>query len=221
MDALFCLHEVDLQVGTVRILAGISLEIPRGVVTAIVGPSGSGKSSLLRLLNRLEVPSRGAISYLGVPLMEFEATELRRRVGMVFQQPALFEGTVADNLRVAVPDLDQPSLAKALNEVGLDVELANREADRLSGGEAQRLCLARALLIKPEVLLLDEPTAALDRESVAIIEQLLILRAKAGLSQVWVSHDPEQVTRVARHIVELAVDDEGAGHLVGARNEPC
>ncbi len=213
MVALFQLHSVDLRVGTVRILEGLSLEIPIGGVTAIIGPSGSGKSSLLRLLNRLEVPTGGSIEFLGQPLDQLVCTDLRRRVGMVFQRPALFEGTVADNLRVANPDLDQARMTESLNEVGLEPQLASREAEKLSGGEAQRLCLARSLLVGPEVLLLDEPTASLDQESIAIIENLLAKRSRQGLSLIWVSHDPEQVARIADRVIELVLANDGVGHL--------
>lgn len=213
MVALFKLQGVELQIGTVQILEDITLDIDGGV-TAIVGPSGSGKSSLLRLLNRLEVPSGGAITFQGQGLTEFEASELRRRVGMVFQRPALFAGTAAANLRVATPSANDEEVSRALRRVGLDPGLADRPADRLSGGEAQRLCLARSLLVDPEVLLLDEPTASLDSESVTIIEDLLITLAEQGLPQIWVSHDASQVDRIASTIIELQTSDpDGVGRL--------
>ncbi len=214
MVVLFKLQDVELRIGAVQILDDITLEIDGGV-TAIVGPSGSGKSSLLRLLNRLEVPSGGVIRFQGQNLADFEATKLRRRVGMVFQRPALFAGTAATNLRVAVPALSNEDVSQALRQVGLDPALADRPADRLSGGEAQRLCLARSLLVHPEVLLLDEPTASLDPESVTIIENLLATLTKEGLPQIWVSHDLDQVGRIAHTVIELETSDhDGVGRLV-------
>lgn len=214
MVVLFKLQDVGLRIGSIQILDEITLEIDGGV-TAIVGPSGSGKSSLLRLLNRFELPTGGVITFHGQELAEFEATELRRRVGMVFQRPALFAGTAATNLRVAAPALSDEEVSQALDQVGLGSDLADRPADRLSGGEAQRLCLARSLLVHPEVLLLDEPTASLDPESVTIIEDLLTVLAERGLPQIWVSHDSNQVDRIASTIIELQTSDrDGVGRLV-------
>jgi putative ABC transport system ATP-binding protein len=155
------------------------------------------------------------ITFSGQNLAEFDATDLRRRVGMVFQRPALFAGSAATNLRVAVPALSNEDVSQALRQVGLDPALADRPADRLSGGEAQRLCLARSLLVHPEVLLLDEPTASLDPESVTIIESLLATLTEEGLSQIWVSHDLDQVDRIAHTVLELETSDhDGVGRLV-------
>lgn len=205
MADLFTLQNVDLRIGAVQILRDLSIQVPDQGITVLVGPSGAGKSSILRLLNRLEVPSAGTVFFRGKNLTEIEPTLLRREVGMVFQRPALLEGTLADNLRIADAELSSTGVIESLQQVGLDAALANRAASDLSGGEAQRLCLARALLVSPDVLLLDEPTAALDAESVTFIEQQLLIRARDGLPQIWVSHDPGQVERIADTVIEIGI----------------
>ena len=189
--------------GAATILDDITVSIPDGAVTAVVGPSGAGKSSLLRLLNRLERPARGTIRFRGEDLDEIDPLALRQRVGMVFQRPPLFGGMVRDNLAVAAPDATDDALIDALGRAGLGAPLLERQGDDLSGGEAQRMVLARALLVGPEVLLLDEPTAALDRASAAELERLAIGLAKSGMPMVWVSHNLDQVGRIADHIVAM------------------
>lgn len=203
MADLFTLQNIGLSIGNTQILDDVSMQIPDKGITALVGPSGSGKSSILRLLNRLEIPSSGSILFRGTNVSAVEPTLLRREVGMVFQRPAVFEGTFGDNLRIADSNLNNQGVSEALRTVGLDAELVDRDASNLSGGEAQRLCLARALLVSPKALLLDEPTAALDLESVVFIEQRLLALARQGLPQVWVSHDPRQVDRIADTVIEI------------------
>src|SRR5712671_2966016 len=156
------------------IVAGFSAEVPAGRLTVMVGPSGAGKTTLLRLLNRLDDPDAGAVLFAGQDVRSYDVLDLRRRVQVVGQVPVTFPGTVADNLGAppgshpaGVPtDGSRPArsddVGALLARVGLDPALASREADRLSVGEAQRLCLARSLALHPEVLALDEPTSALD-----------------------------------------------------------
>ena len=117
----------------------------------VQGPSGSGKSTLLRLLNRLEVATSGSITFRGDDLMSLDPIELRRRVGMVFQRPTPFPGTVRDNLLAADPALDDEGIAALVGRVGLPVDLVDRDAMVLSGGEAQRMCMARTLATGCEV----------------------------------------------------------------------
>lgn len=200
---LFTLHGVSLTVDGTRILDGIDLRIPDDGITVIVGPSGSGKSTLLRLLDRLEVPDEGTILFRGVPLDEIDPPLLRRRVALVFQRPPLFEGTVLDNFRVARPAIDLTGARALCDRVGLDPALCSRRARDLSGGEAQRLCFARALATDPSVVLADEPTAALDADAAAGIEYLARALAADGIPLVWVTHDRDQVTRLADRVVHL------------------
>lgn len=193
------------------ILRSLSAEIPCRGITVLAGPSGAGKSSLLRLLNRLDDPVSGSVSWDGRDLRSFHPIELRRQVGMVFQRAAVFPGTVADNLRVAAPGLDGLHVAAALDRVGLASELSERAASDLSGGEAQRMCFARALLTEPTVLLADEPTSSLDGAARRTIEQLGRDLAGDGMPIIWVSHDVDQLRRLADRVVVLV-----AGEVVAA-----
>ena len=201
-------------VGGDPILRSIDLVVPANGVTVLAGPSGAGKSTLLRLLNRLDDPVAGEIRWRGRPLTEWAPTDLRRQVAMVFQRAPLFPGTVLDNLRVALADVDLDRAGHVLEHVGLASELLDHEADSLSGGEAQRMCVARALLTDPAVLLADEPTAALDRAARGTVEDLGRMLADSGVAVIWVSHDTDQLRRLADHVIVLA---DGAvratGHL--------
>jgi putative ABC transport system ATP-binding protein len=198
----------------VELLSGVDLAVCRGAIAVVAGPSGSGKSTLLRVANRLEVPSAGTVRLDGVDASSIDPRELRRRVGMVFQRPVLFAGTVRDNLHVADGGADDVELAELLAQVGLSASFLDRVGDDLSGGEAQRVCIARALLTRPEVLLMDEPTSSLDPDSRRGIEALAGELAAAGLGLVWVSHDLPQVRRLQGPIVVLVAgriaDEESA-----------
>ncbi len=176
------------------IITTFSARIPSDGLTAMVGPSGAGKTTLLRLLNRLEDPDRGRVLFDGTNVADYDVLELRRRVQHVGQVPVTFAGTVADNLA------DDGAV---LERVGLSATLAGRDADRLSVGEAQRLCLARALAMGPDVLALDEPTSALDQASKAGIEALVRSLADDGLTVVMVTHEPRQATELADHVISV------------------
>ena len=204
MSALFAFEDVVLELGGRRVLDGVRAELPDEGVTCLVGPSGSGKSTLLRLCNRLEVPTSGVVRFRGVDVAELDPLAHRRQVGMVFQRPTPFPGSVRDNLLVARPAADDDVLAAALERAALPASFLDRVADDLSGGEAQRMCLARTLVTEPEVLLMDEPTSALDPEATKDLERLACQLAGQGVRVVWVSHDPEQVDRIAdaRFVVE-------------------
>ncbi|MGB3736879.1 MAG: ATP-binding cassette domain-containing protein, partial [Ilumatobacter sp.] len=196
------------------IIKGVSLSVPCDGILAVAGPSGSGKSTLLRLLNRLDDPLSGSITWQGRDLTEWDPRELRRRVAMVFQKAPIFPGTVMDNFTVAVPALDEARAHHVLDHVGMPRDLLDRQADRLSGGEAQRMSIARALLTDPSVLLADEPTAALDGAARRTVEDLGMEVAAGGVPIVWITHDTDQLRRMADHAVVL-IDGEVAafGHL--------
>jgi putative ABC transport system ATP-binding protein len=215
---LFSFEAVGVRRADRWILDDVTVDVPPDGVTAIVGPSGAGKTTLLRLCNRLEVPDAGTIAFRGHPLPGVDVLRHRRRVGLVFQQPVLFGGTVRDNLLVARPDAGDTDLRTAVDGVGLPETLLDAEADRLSTGEAQRVCLARTLLTRPSVLLLDEPTSALDPGNRWAFEQriLTLVRGEADtfaepVPTLWVTHDHDQLRRVADHV--LALD---GGRLVHA-----
>jgi UDP-glucose/iron transport system ATP-binding protein len=197
-----------------RVLDEVTARIPATGITVISGPSGAGKTTLLRLCNRLEVPGEGTIRYRGQALDELDPLVLRRRVGMVFQRPVPFPGSVADNLAVAHPDAHAQEMSAALTRVALDPGLLAQEARTLSGGELQRMCLARTLVTQPETLLLDEPTSALDAQPKQVFENTARELATQGITIVWVTHDSAQADRVADRIYQLR-----NGHLTLAAGE--
>jgi len=199
-------HGLRYAVGGAEILRGVDAEVPDGRITAVVGPSGAGKSTFLRAVNRLIEPTAGEVYLDGEPTDGMDLLELRRRVGMVFQLPALFGWSVEDDIlygaRLAGRDADA---ARLLEMVGLDRSLAAREPENLSVGQQQRVSIARALALEPEVLLMDEPTSALDEAARRRVEDLARgLNARLGLTMVFVSHDLAQVERVADRVILLA-----------------
>jgi putative ABC transport system ATP-binding protein len=200
---LFAFEGVGLRTDDRQRLTGVDVEIPDGAVTVIVGASGSGKSTLLRLCNRLEAPTEGVIRFRGEDLATVDVRAHRRRVGMLFQRPTPFAGTVLQNLRVADPDLSEEAGAALLTRVGLAPALLDRAADHLSGGEAQRMCLARTLATAPEVLLADEATSSLDPEATAHLEQLAVGLRDDGIPVLWVTQEPEQIERIADHALRV------------------
>ena len=225
MNSLIEYRDVRVDGDDGPIVCGFSAAAPAGQLTAIVGPSGAGKTTLLRLLNRLDDPDGGAVLFGGRDVRSYDVLDLRRRVQVVGQVPVTFPGTVADNLGelylpppthdagpagngAAVSAVDDPGTLLA--RVGLDPALAGREADRLSVGEAQRLCLARSLALHPEVLALDEPTSALDTASKAGIVALIAGLAEGGLTVVMVTHDPAQA-EIADHVVTVEPFRPGGG----------
>lgn len=189
------------------IVDDVTVDVHDGDVLAVVGPSGSGKSSLLRLLNRLDEPTGGTVYLDGRDYRTLPPRDLRRRVGMVMQAPALFPGTVADNVRFGPrqrgADLTDGAAEALLAQVGL-AGFAARDVDRLSGGEAQRVALARAVANEPSVLLLDEFTSALDEASKRDVEALVqdVIAARR-LTCVVVTHDLVQAARLATHALAL------------------
>jgi putative ABC transport system ATP-binding protein len=190
------------------ILNDVSFTVERGQSLTLVGPSGSGKSSLLRCLNRLEEPTAGSVRFEGRDVQSLDPRRLRRGAALVMQSPVLFEGTVRDNLLLRPAgtggDFSEARLARTLGEVGLDEQLLGREATTLSGGEKQRVTIARALLGDPRVLLLDEPTSALDPPNAAlVVETVSRLREMRGLSIVAVTHQPELVRRLGGFLMYL------------------
>jgi putative ABC transport system ATP-binding protein len=209
---LFALADVSQERGGREVLRSVTLELPARRVVAIIGPSGAGKSSLIRLLNRLDDPTSGTVRFRGAPVTAMPVRALRRRVGFVFQSPTMFPGTVADNLRAAAryeggaanaprafirftvgvstpaPGSDA-ALGALLESVELDRDFLARDASSLSGGEQQRVSIARALATMPEVLVLDEPTSALDPEvAERFMRTVARLRQEQMLSVIMVTH---------------------------------
>jgi len=198
------------------VLSDVTLSFESGGQYAVLGPSGAGKTTLLRLLNRLEDPTAGALWFHGAPYTQLSAITLRRRVALVFQVPLIFPGSVRDNLCTALRlqrrgrEIDPKDLTWALELAGLDGAMLVRDAAALSTGEKQRVCIARALMTRPEVLLLDEPTAALDPTAARrLIESVVRLSRTGGLTVIMVSHQPEHARGVGGEVILLV-----GGHVV-------
>ena len=195
----------------VDILLGIDLSIPAARLTAIVGPSGGGKSTLVRLLNRLEDPNSGRILLGDRDLATIPPLTLRREVGLVLQTPFMFAGSVLDNLqrpfrfrREIPPGEDHQRLRRILRRCGLSPEFLPRNARTLSVGQQQRVALARILLPGPQVLVLDEPTSALDRPTGdRLAETLGSVCREEGLTVLMVTHDLRLAERSADFVAYL------------------
>ncbi len=213
------------------VLQDVDAIIPRHLITVLVGPSGGGKTSLLRLLNRLDDPVRGDILYDGRPIVDYAVTELRRRVALVFQTPVMFPGTVSDNLAVAaeLAGVHEGQVDQLANQVmvlaELDPTLLERPGDELSVGQKQRVNLARALMTSPEVLLLDEPTSALDPEtSHALMKTIGSLSGVQQLTIVVATHRVLEARDYAHHALVLRdgrlVDSGDSERVLGRLPDP-
>lgn len=201
---LLTLTDVGLTLSGKSVLSDISMNIGKGAFISILGPSGGGKSSLLRILNGLQSPTEGFAFYNGADISSFDPIELRKKIGLVFQTPVMIPGTVRNNLvlpfqwnkRNSAPN--DSRLGQILELVGLDPNVLEQDGRDLSGGEKQRISLARTLLNEPEVLLLDEPTASLDPGMASrIVRRVARLHEELNLTTVLVSHQHNLVRKVA------------------------
>lgn len=201
---MFTLHGVKYK----DILDIDELDIPEHRITCIVGESGSGKTTLLRLLNHLISCDAGEIWFQNISLLQWDPIELRRQVMMLSQSPVIFSGTVRDNLLIGFKlcekaPVEDAQLQDALAIVRLPKDLS-QDADSLSGGEKQRLALARVLLMEPQVFLLDEPSSALDEETAQfVMEQLANHVKRLKKTMIMVTHSKAVVQTFAEHIVEI------------------
>jgi arginine transport system ATP-binding protein len=210
------LSAINCFYGTHQVLHQVTLSIVPGSTVALLGPSGAGKSTLLRVFNLLTVPQTGTLTVMGTvidctrPVSETTAYALRKQVGMVFQQYHLWSHkTVMDNLLEAprrVLKLSKPmaqqEATSLLERLGLTPH-ADRYPLQLSGGEQQRVAIARALMMRPNILLFDEPTAALDPEITLQITTLMRELSHAGMTQVIVTHDTDVARKVATHLIYM------------------
>ena len=190
------------RAGNATLIDGIDLTLERNGLTVVMGPNGAGKSLLLRLLHGMLTPAAGEVLWDGRPLDD----EQRRHQAMVFQRPVLLRRSVAANLRFVLEGTrrrQRERTAALLDEVGLGHHLADKPARLLSGGEQQRLNLARALALEPGVLFLDEPTASLDPGSTAAIEEVVRRAHGNGTKIIFVTHDLGQARRLADDVVFL------------------
>jgi len=198
------LHGLSLEAGGRRLIDGVDLVVEGPGISVIIGPNGAGKSLLLRLMHGLIPPTEGTILWAGTPMNG----EIRRRQAMVFQKPVLLRRSAAANityalgLRGVARDERGSRAFQVLKLAGLERH-ACTPARILSGGEQQRLCLARALSLDPEVLFLDEPTASLDPASSLAIERLLVEAKHRGIKVIVVTHDVGQARRLAQDVIFL------------------
>ena len=190
-------ENVSLHMKDRDILHNISGSFPKGRITTLVGPSGAGKTTILKLCNGLISPSSGNIYIEGEAIYTIDPLVLRKKCGIVLQNAPIIRGTVFDNL--ALPrqlhneHLSKEEAVELLDDVHLDASFLLREATELSGGQKQKLAIARTLVNKPTILLLDEITSALDPKSTHEIEQLILtINNKYGVSIVWITHNMTQ-----------------------------
>ena len=180
----------------------INFTLNRGEMVYLSGESGCGKSTLLKLLNRLLEPASGALFYDGKEYADITPMELRKKIQFVSQTPFLFPISVVENFKIASPDCTDEELEELMRGFNLPLDLLQKDGKHLSVGQATRICVIRSLLLKPEVLLLDEPTAGLDPRNVDIFFRTFEeMRANRKFATVWVTHDPKRAKDLAgRHL---------------------
>ena len=181
------------------ILNNINFKLDQGETVAVVGPSGSGKSTFLKQLNNLISPTEGELLFKGKPYDEYSPEELRSKISYMMQQSELFGTTVEDNM--AFPALthhdqfDEDKANDLLNKVGLSNYSLDSKVKHMSGGERQRIAIARQLMYQPEILLLDESTSALDTQNKEKIEDIIFKLADEGVAKLWITHSNDQSMR--------------------------
>ncbi|MEI8063785.1 MAG: ABC transporter ATP-binding protein [Verrucomicrobiota bacterium] len=206
------LIHVEKTYGTVEVLADVSLQLAGGEAVAITGPSGSGKSTLLNILGALDLPTRGEVRFNGTNLSQLREVELatlrNRQIGFIFQlhhllpQCTVLENVLIPTLTGKSTDADRSRAARLLERVGLQHRLTHRPG-KLSGGECQRVAVARALINQPKLLLADEPTGSLDHANATALSQLLVeLNREKGVALVVVTHSLELAKQLPR-VLEL------------------
>lgn len=222
------LRGVSVRYGQRTAVHNVTMLAPAGDVTAIIGPSGVGKSSLLTTMNRINEVSggrvTGSVSVGGRDVASMDANDLRRDIGLILQRPTPFSVSIFENLAFPLRAHGTPReqiparVEEALRRVALWEEVRGRldaPATALSGGQQQRLCIARALALGPHALLCDEPCASLDPRSMAAVEHTLA-SLRGQMTLVLVTHNLAQARRLAQHVVALWPGEDGAGVVVDA-----
>ncbi|RKQ28795.1 phosphate ABC transporter ATP-binding protein [Oceanobacillus halophilus] len=195
------LKNVTFSDGDLTIINDITGSFPEGRITTLVGPSGAGKTTLFRLLNRLISPDTGEIVIKGKRIEEYNPIELRRKVGLALQSATMINGTVFKNLSLPLTlqgeELPEEEANELLEDVALGKDFLHRNIKDLSGGQKQKVSIARTLVNKPKVLLLDEITSSLDRVSQQDIEELIQkINQKYGTTIIWITHNLEQALSI-------------------------
>lgn len=190
-----------------EILNNISLTIDQGDFISIVGPSGSGKSTLLKLCSHLISPTQGAISFKGKDFNDYDPLALRKSISYCFQTPYLFGDTVMENIHFpfSIRNIkpDSSKVRELFSLFQMEEDYLNRNVKTLSGGEKQRIALIRSLLFKPEILLLDEITSALDVDNTILVENMITLLNKEGITVLWITHNIDQSRKIANKVLSI------------------
>ncbi len=208
------LKNVSYSNGNTAILKNISGTFHKGKITTLIGPSGAGKTTLFKLCNGLISPNAGDIFIANKHINQFEPVELRRTVGIALQDAAMIQGTVFDNLslplRLREQQLDKVVASELLEMVALEKEFLHKQVNDLSGGQRQKLSIARTLVNQPDILLLDEITSSLDRVSQREIEKLIKrINDTYGTTILWITHNLEQARSIGDYTAFMM-----AGELV-------
>lgn len=194
-------HNVDYFIEDVPILNGITGSFSKGKITTLVGPSGAGKTTLLKMCNGLISPTSGEIFIHKKPISTYDPVMLRRQVGIALQSAPMIKGTVFENLSLPLElqgkKLTEKDASEILEDVGLEKTFLQRKTDDLSGGQRQKVSIARTLINRSSILLLDEITSALDRTSLHEIEQLIVnINRKYGTTIIWITHNLDQAISI-------------------------
>lgn len=197
-------QHVSCEMAGTSILEQITGSFPAGRITVLVGPSGAGKTTLLKMCNGLLSPTSGEITMQGRNIKELVPTDLRRQAGMVLQHSPMIAGSVHDNLalplRLQGKSLGEDQALEILEQVGLEGKYLDHDSRNLSGGQQQKVSIARTLLNESKILLLDEITSALDPSSLNEVESLVQkLHEQHGLTVIWITHNLEQAKRMGEY----------------------
>ncbi|TWT24853.1 ATP-binding cassette domain-containing protein [Planomicrobium sp. CPCC 101110] len=190
-------NHVSYAIDGNKILKSVTGSFPEGKITTLVGPSGAGKTTLLKLCNGLLSPALGELYVKGQLIESYEPTELRRLVGIALQSAPMVSGTVYGNLALPMElqnkKLSEDAALQLLHDVGLEEEFLHRNVSDLSGGQRQKVSIARTLVNQPAILLLDEITSSLDRTSLKEIEELIVaINRKYRTTMIWITHNLQQ-----------------------------
>ncbi|GGI02328.1 MULTISPECIES: ABC transporter ATP-binding protein [Mammaliicoccus] len=204
-DVAVQFKNVEYEINNSKILKEINGAFIQGKLTSIIGPSGAGKSTLLTLINLLKSATKGEIVISGKTIDSYDPMELRRKVQLVSQEATMIKGTVKDNLELPLilqnKNMTDEEAEQYLENVDLSTSFLNKNSKELSGGEKQKLSLARALVNKPSIILLDEVTSALDRNSKQAIELLLQkIKREHNVTMIWITHDINQALRMSDYV---------------------
>ena len=205
--SLLELENVSFENDGETILENISVKIEPGDYISIVGPSGSGKSTFLKLCSHLINPTNGEITYRDKKFIDYNPTELRKTITYCFQTPYLFGITVMDNIKfpftIRKLAFDKNRVDELFSLFHITTDFLSKDVANLSGGEKQRIALIRSLLFKPEILLLDEITSALDEDNTKIVETVIESLNKEGVTVLFVTHDSEQSRKYANRLLTI------------------